>query len=74
MNTAEEAAVRYEPKVMKSLLLSLGHHWSRRETIDQQVELLSRHFCQDEMRSALKDLRSCNQTAIRCKDCHQDPG
>ena len=57
MNAAEEAAVRNEPKVMESLLLSVGHHWSRRETIDQQVELLSRHFRQDEMLSALKDLR-----------------
>ena len=45
-----------EPKVMESLLLSMGHYWSGRETNDRQVDLLERNFCQDEMLAALKEL------------------
>ena len=45
-----------EPKVMESLLLSVGHTWSRRETVDQQVELIGRHFSQGEMLANLKEL------------------
>ena len=56
MNTAEAAAVRNEPKVMESLLLSVGHHWSRRETVNQQIELLERNFSQSEMLANLKEL------------------
>ena len=44
------------PLVMESLVMSVAHHWARRETVDRQVDLLSRHFCQDEMLAALKDL------------------
>ena len=43
-------------KVLESLLLSVAHHWSLRETVDRQVELLERHFRQDEMVSAQKEL------------------
>ena len=57
MNTAEAAAaVTKEPKVMESLLLSVGHHWSRRETVEQQVELIGRHFSQSEMLGNQKEL------------------
>ena len=45
-----------EPKVMESLLLSMGHFWSGRETNDRQVDLLERNFRQDEMLAALKEL------------------
>jgi hypothetical protein len=45
-----------EQKVLESLLLSVAHHWSLRETVDRQVELLERHFRQDEMLSAQKEL------------------
>ena len=44
------------PKVMESLLLSMGHYWSGRDTNDRQVDLLERHFRQDEMLAALKEL------------------
>ena len=50
------AAPESEPKVLESLLLSVAHHWSLRETGDRQVELLERHFRQDEMISAQKEL------------------
>jgi hypothetical protein len=50
------AAPEGEPKVLESLLLSVAHHWSLRETGDRQVELLERHFRQDEMISAQKEL------------------
>ena len=42
-----------EPRVVESLLLSIAHHWSRRETLARQFELLERHFSQDQMFSAL---------------------
>ena len=45
-----------DQKVLESLLLSVAHHWSLRETVDRQVELLERHFRQDEMVSAQKEL------------------
>ncbi len=45
--------------VLESLLLSVAHYWSYRETRDRQVELLDRHFRQDEMFHALLDLRVC---------------
>ena len=43
-------------KAIESLLLSVGHFWSLRETADWQVDLLERHFRQDEMLAALKEL------------------
>ena len=43
-------------QVLESLVLSVAHHWSLRETADRQVELLERHFRQDEMWCALKEL------------------
>ena len=45
-----------EPKILESLLLSVAHHWSLRETGDRQVELLERHFRQEEMVYALREL------------------
>ena len=44
------------PSEVESLLLSVAHHWSLRETADRQVELVERHFRQDEMLSSLKRL------------------
>ena len=44
------------PKVMESLLLSVSHFRSVRETANRQVELIERHFRQDEMLAALRDL------------------
>jgi hypothetical protein len=41
---------------MESLLLSVAHYWSLRETLDRQVELLERHFRQEEMRAAQMEL------------------
>jgi hypothetical protein len=41
---------------MESLLLSVAHYWSLRETLDRQVELLERHFRQEEMRAAQVEL------------------
>jgi hypothetical protein len=41
---------------MESLLLSVAHYWSLRETSDRQVELLERHFRQEEMRAAQMEL------------------
>ena len=49
-------ATEGDQKVMESLLLSVAHHWSLRETVDRQVELLELHFRQDEMVSAQKEL------------------
>jgi hypothetical protein len=43
-------------QVLESLVLSVAHHWSLRETADRQVELLERHFRQDEMFAAQKEL------------------
>jgi hypothetical protein len=43
-------------KVLESLVLSVAHHWSLRETVDRQVDLLERYFRQDEMVSAQKKL------------------
>ena len=43
-------------KAMESLLLSVGHYWSGRETADRQGDLFERHFRQDEMLAALKEL------------------
>ena len=42
--------------VMESLLLSVAHFWSRKETADRVIKLIERHFRQDEMFSTLKDL------------------
>ena len=43
-------------KAMESVLLSVGHFWSLRETTDRQVDLIERHFHQDEMLAALREL------------------
>ena len=40
------------PVVLESMVLAVAHHWSRKETKDRQVELLERHFRQDEVYSA----------------------
>jgi hypothetical protein len=42
--------------ILESLVLSVAHYWSCRETWVRQVELLDRHFRQDEMLHALVDL------------------
>ena len=42
--------------ILESLVLSVAHYWSCRETWDRQVELLDRNFRQDEMLHALTDL------------------
>ena len=42
--------------IMESLLLSVSHYWSVRETANRQVELIERHFRQDEMLAALREL------------------
>ena len=44
------------PLVLESLLLSVAHYWSRKETADRVVELLERSFRQDEMLGAQKEL------------------
>ena len=44
------------PLVLESLLLSVAHYWSRKETADRVVELLERSFRQDEMFGAQKEL------------------
>ncbi len=44
------------PLEKESLLLSVAHFWSRKETGDRVVELLERHFRQDEMHTAQKEL------------------
>ena len=43
---------------IESLVLSVVHHWHLRETAARQVELIERHFCQDEMLSALRELET----------------
>ena len=48
--------VENEPRVLENLLLSVAHYWSLREPVDRQVELLERHFRQDEMFSAQQEL------------------
>ena len=53
VNMTDEEA---EPKVMESLLLSVAHFWSIRETAGRQVDLMERHFRQDEMLAALRQL------------------
>ena len=45
-----------EPKQVESLLLSVAHHWSRRESHARQTELLERHFSQEQMVTALLKL------------------
>ena len=42
-----------EPRLVESLLLSVAHHWSRRETLARQLELLERHFSQEQIKSAM---------------------
>ena len=44
--------------IVESLLLSAAHYWSTRETMEQQVELVERHFRQDEMYHALSELKT----------------
>ena len=44
--------------VIESLVLAVAHHWSLRETAARQVELLERHFRQDEMLAALRELET----------------
>ena len=44
------------PKVMESLLLSVSHFWSVRETANRQVELIEQHFRQDKMLAAWREL------------------
>ena len=44
------------PLVLESMLLSVAHYWSRKETADRVVELLERSFRQDEMFAAQKEL------------------
>ena len=52
----EEVPAALPVPVMESLLLSVATYWSRKETADRVVELLERHFRQDEMYAAHKDL------------------
>ena len=42
--------------ILESLVLSVAHYWSCRETWDRQVELLDRNFRQDKMLHAFTDL------------------
>ena len=44
------------PRPLESLLLSVAHFWALRETANRQVDLLERHFRQDEMLAALREL------------------
>ena len=44
------------PVVIESLLLAVAHHWSRRETEARQIELLERHFSQDQLKDAIQKL------------------
>ena len=44
--------------MMESLVLSVAHHWHLRETAARQVELIERHFRQDEMLGALRELET----------------
>merc|ERR1719319_328205 len=54
----EEETVPPPAPVMESLVMSVAHHWHLRETAARQVELLERHFRQDEMLAALKKLET----------------
>ena len=60
---ADDTENMEEPIVVESLLLSVAHHWSRRETLARQFELLERHFSQDQMLSALWKLHELSLTA-----------
>ena len=53
---ADDTENMEEPTVVESLLLSVAHHWSRRESFGRQVELLERHFSQEQMFFALEKL------------------
>ena len=44
------------PPILESLLLSVSSFWFLRETKERVVELLERHFRQDEMLHALQQL------------------
>ena len=46
--------------ILESLLLSVASYWSMRETKDRQVELIERHFRQEEMLHSLCQL--CEMT------------
>ena len=43
-------------KIMESLLLSVGHFCSLRETDERQVDLLEGHFRQEEILAAQREL------------------
>ena len=53
-----EEAASMPAVIVESLLLSAAHYWSTRETMEQQVELVERHFRQDEMYHALSELKT----------------
>ena len=44
--------------MMESLVMSVAHHWHLRETAARQAELIERHFRQDEMLAALRELET----------------
>ena len=52
-----EVSLTLPSTILESLLLSVAHYWSYRESRNRQVELLERHFQQDEMLHALIELR-----------------
>ena len=54
----EEETVPPPAPMMESLLMSLAHHWHLRETAARQVELIERHFRQEEMLVALRELET----------------
>ena len=54
----EEETVPPPAPVMESLLMSVAHHWHLRETVARQIELIERHFRQDEMLAALRKLET----------------
>ena len=54
----EEDTVPPPAPVMESLVMSVAHHWHLRETVARQVELLERHFPQDETLAALRKLET----------------
>ena len=51
-----------QPPWIESLVLSVAHHWHLRETAARQVELIERHFRQDEMLAALRELETVANT------------
>ena len=57
-----------EPKSVECLLLAVAHHWSLRETHERQVELLSRFFDQEQMKTALTKLESVVTTMEKHKN------